>query len=38
VTTYAYDTGSHQIVAVWDTGISATARTVARLNATTAQT
>jgi hypothetical protein len=35
MTTYAYDTRTHQLVAVWDTGIGATARLVARLNAAT---
>jgi hypothetical protein len=35
VTTYAYDTSTNHLVAVWDTGIGATARTVARLHART---
>jgi hypothetical protein len=35
MTTYAYDTTSHQLVAVWDTGIGATYASVARLNAAT---
>ena len=35
MTTYAYDTTSHQLVAVWDTGIGATFASVARLNAAT---
>jgi hypothetical protein len=35
MTTYAYDTSTNHLVAVWDTGIGATARTVARLNART---
>ncbi|WP_143517370.1 hypothetical protein [Pseudonocardia sp. MH-G8] len=38
MTTYAYDTGTHQLVAVWDTGIGATAQLVAHLNAATQET
>ena len=38
MTTYAYDTSTNHLVAVWDTGIGATARTVARLNARTGVT
>jgi hypothetical protein len=38
MTTYAYDTSTHHLVAVWDTGVGATARTVARLNAMTNET
>ncbi|GAA5133895.1 hypothetical protein [Pseudonocardia adelaidensis] len=37
MTTYAYDTTSNQLVAVWDTGIGATFASVARLNAATEQ-
>jgi hypothetical protein len=35
-TTYAYDPGTHQLLAVWDTGIGATART--KLNAAVQET
>lgn len=38
MTTYAYDTSTHHVVAVWDTGIGATALTVARLNPATNET
>jgi hypothetical protein len=37
MTTYAYDPRSNRLVAVWDTGIGATARTVARLSAATTE-
>ena len=35
MTTYAYDTSTNHHVAVWENGIGATARTVARLHART---
>ena len=38
MTTYAYDTSANHLVAVWDIGIGATARTVARLHARTSVT
>jgi hypothetical protein len=38
MTTYAYDTSTRHLVAVWDTGIGAAARTVARLHARTDET
>ncbi|TQM08998.1 hypothetical protein [Pseudonocardia kunmingensis] len=38
MTTYAYDTSTHQLLAVWDTGMGAGAHTVARLNAATQET
>jgi hypothetical protein len=38
MTTYAYDTSTHHLVAVWEMGIGASARTVASLNARTSET
>jgi hypothetical protein len=38
MTTYAYDTSTNNLVAVWENGIGATARTVARLHARTGVT
>ncbi len=38
MTTYAYDAGTHHLVAIWDTGIGATAQTVARLHVRTSET
>ncbi len=37
MTTYAYDTSATTLLAVWDTGLGATARSVARLHARTPQ-
>lgn len=38
MTTYAYDTSTRQLVAVWDTGVGATASSVARLHGSTRET
>jgi hypothetical protein len=38
MTTYAYDTSTRHLVAVWDTGIGAAALTVARLHSRTGET